>query len=777
MLNSSDLHSKLSKSAHRVSSEVVALLFKGSNKATISTFVVAGMLLSLLSAVITIKAAILWIALMLLAYGQKLYLVAKFQKNESNALHPSKWLMHFNISTLLCGLAWGSASLIIFPHNNTLLQALLALVLAGISAGSLIAYAIRTSTALAFVGGIAVLTIPAFLIQDSPYTKEIILLTSFFVVFVSMASKNLAQGLLDNIALRINADTQSKAINDLSQRQSLHMEHTPMGVIEWDADLNITSWNNACSSIFGYQYQEVVGKHISFLIPDLEDLSPDKAVQLLLSQEAIQSNLKKVTHKNGESIFCEWHNTVLKGSDKKIIGLASLVQDKTAFIKTQNKIHQLAYYDALTNLPNRGLLIDRLNQAISLGERSKSYGMVVNIDLDHFKSINDAKGHAAGDHLLITIANRLQKVVRKQDTVARVGGDEFVLVLSDIGKTDIEAQIFSRKIMDKIVKSIRMPVDYDHYQHNSSASIGVCIFKGGAISADELVRRADMSMYISRQQGRNGFQYYDETMKPKYDYQQELKNDLNSALANNEFQLYLQGQFDQESNYIGAEVLLRWQHPTHGLVSPLDFIPLTEESGLIVPIGSWVLNQACALLKQWEASPLTDKLTLSVNVSAVQFNQISFINEVESALQSSACNPTLLCLELTESAVVNSVEDIVYKMNYLSSMGISLSIDDFGIGYSSLSILKRLPLNELKIDKSFINDIVKSSSVGTIAQTILQMGKNLNLHIVAEGVETEHQKQYLKNNGCEVFQGYLLGKPCCIKDFEKAVAERELLIA
>ena len=428
MLNNSDLHSKLSKSARGVSSEVVALLFKGSNIATISTFVVAAMLLSLLSAVITIKAAIIWITLMLLAYGQKVYLVTKFQKNESNALQASKWLMRFNISTLFCGLAWGSASLIIFPHNNTLLQALLALVLAGISAGSLIAYAIRTSTALAFVGGIAILTVPAFLIQDSPYAKEIILPSGFFVIFVAMASRMLAQGLLDNIALRINADTQSKAISDLSQRQSLHMEHTPMGVIEWDADLNITSWNKACTSIFGYQDEEIVGKHISFLIADLEGLSTEKALELLLSQEIIQNNLKKVAHKNGDAIFCEWHYTVLKGSDKKIIGLASLVQDKTAFIKSQNKIHQLAYYDALTNLPNRGLLLDRLNQVLSFSERSQSYGMVVYINLDHFKSINDAKGHAAGDHLLITIANRLQKVARKQDTVARIGGDEFVLV-------------------------------------------------------------------------------------------------------------------------------------------------------------------------------------------------------------------------------------------------------------------------------------------------------------------------------------------------------------
>ena len=781
MLESKHQTSHLSESADGVSYEIVKLLFKDSNKATISTFLVAAMLISLLSSAIATKAVVVWLTLMLLSYGLKLYLVTKFQKNKSNSLYAPfdalRWLTRFNISTFLCGLAWGSASLIIFPHNNTLLQALLALVLAGICAGSLIAYAIRTSTALAFVSGIAIFTIPAFLIKDNPYAKEIIFITSFFVVFVSMASKNLAQGLLDNIALRINADTQSKAIRDLSERQSLHMEHTPMGVIEWDAELKVTSWNNACSNIFGYQYHEVVGKHISFLISDLENLSPDKAVQLLLSQEAIQNNLKKVAHKNGDAIFCEWHNTVLKDTDEKIIGLASLVQDKTAFIKTQNKIHQLAYYDALTNLPNRGLLIDRLNQAISFGERSQSYGMVVFIDLDHFKAINDAKGHAAGDHLLITMANRLQKAVRKQDTVARIGGDEFILVLSDIGKIDIEAQTFSRKILDKIIGSIRMPVEFDNFQQNNTASIGVCIFKGGAIGPEELVRRADMSMYIAKQQGRNRFQYYDETMQPKYDYQQELKNDLNNALAKNELQLYLQGQFDQDSNYTGAEVLLRWQHPTHGLVSPLDFIPLAEESGLIIPIGSWVLHQACALLKQWETSPITNKLTLSVNVSAVQFNQSSFISEVESALHRSACNSTLLCLELTESSVVNSVEDIVYKMNYLSSMGVSLSIDDFGIGYSSLSILKRLPLNELKIDKSFINDITQSDSAGTIAQTILQMGKNLNLNIVAEGVETEHQKQYLQSNGCEVFQGFLLGRPCCITDFEKALAEKEAVIA
>ena len=787
MLNSNKIQSNFSAnnlsasahndSAHEISSEVVGLLFKDVNKAFVASTLVAAIMLFALKNNYSNFAAIIWVMLLLAAYTNRYIVCRNYLSDQSQYAHTQLWLKRFRISTFLCGLAWGSVCLFIFPAQDILLQAFLALILAGVVSGGLFTYAVDRITALCFASSIALLASPAYLMSENQFSKLILLIASLFILYLVVENKRLAKGMLDNITLRINAVTQGKAISDLSERQSLHMEHTPMGVIEWDANLNITSWNTACTSIFGYGYQEVLGKHISFLIADLENLSPEKAVQALLSQESIQNNLKKVVHKNDDAIFCEWHNTVLKSADGKVIGLASLVQDKTAFIKTQNKIHQLAYYDTLTNLPNRGLLLDRLNQAITHCERSQSYGLVVYVDLDHFKSMNDAKGHAAGDHLLITIANRLQNAIRKQDTVARIGGDEFVLVLSDIGKTEVEAQIYSRKIMDKIVSSIRIPVDFDHYQHNSSASIGICMFNSDAISADELVRRADMAMYISKQHGRSGFQYYDETMQPKYDYQQELKNDLNSALEKNEFQLYLQGQFDRESNYVGAEVLLRWQHPTHGTVSPLDFIPLTEESGLIVPIGRWVLHQACALLKEWEASPLTNKLTLSVNVSAVQFNQISFINEVESALQSSACNPTLLCLELTESAVVNSVEDIIYKMNYISSMGIALSIDDFGIGYSSLSVLKRLPLNELKIDKSFINDIIQSSSAGTIAQTILQMGKNLDLHIVAEGVETQHQKQYLQNNGCEVFQGYLLGKPCHIADFEKAVTERESLAA
>jgi diguanylate cyclase len=434
-----------------------------------------------------------------------------------------------------------------------------------------------------------------------------------------------------------------------------------------------------------------------------------------------------------------------------------------------NKIHQLAHYDLLTSLPNRRLLLDRLKQVISDSKRSKSHAMVVYLDLDNFKAINNAKGQSAGDHYLITISERLQKLVGSHNTVARMGEDEFALVLSDIGKANKDAYAFSLEMTKRIIRVVRTPVNHENTQHYCSASVGICLFMGDKVSANELVRRAEVSLHLAKKQGQLAYAYYDETMQSKYEHQQELKNDLVNALAENQFQLYLQGQFNKDAKPVGAEILLRWQHPKYGLIAPDDFIPLIEESGQIVPIGNWVIQRACQLLKKWEASPATQKLTLSVNVSAVQFGHPEFISHVESALLNSGCNPTLLRLELTESAVVTSVEDVIYKMNYLKSMGIALAIDDFGIGYSSLSLLSRLPLDELKIDKSFLHEITKGSVEIAIVETILQMGKSLKMDIVAEGVETEHQLEYLKSRGCKIFQGYLFAKPCSIIEFEKSL--------
>jgi diguanylate cyclase (GGDEF)-like protein/PAS domain S-box-containing protein len=746
--------------------EVVTLLFGDTKKAFFAAILAASLLLIALRHDASIERMTAWSLMILAAYGLRFAIGVKFQREAFTVDVASKWLRRFRWTTLLCGLAWGSIGYFIFPENSSELQAFLSLALAGVAAGGLISYSIDEVSSILFVGGIGTLMSGHYLMSNTATSKYVLFLTVIFVFYVGVASKRLAKGLMSNMSLRIHAVGQQKEIQALSLRQKLHLEHTPLGVIEWDEKLTITSWNKACTDMLGYSLDEAIGMHISFILPEMINKPKAHILHLLSESDNNLSNLKVITHKNGSKVDCEWFNTVLKDEAGEFIGIASLLQDKTEFIKTQAKIHQLAYYDSLTNLPNRGLLLDRLNHTIEMSERSKTHAMVAFFDLDHFKAINDIKGHAAGDFLLKTIAKRIQNVIRKQDTIARIGGDEFVLVLADVGKTKQKAQAYSQKIIEKISSAIKAPLEFDGYQHQCSASIGICIFKGNAVNGDELLRRADMSMYLAKKQGRNCYQFYDETLQPKYDYQMQLKHDLSFAIANNQLELFLQGQFNRDATSIGAEVLLRWQHPEFGLVMPADFIPLAEETGLIVPIGFWVMRQSCILLKKWESSPDTKDMTLSVNVSAIQFNNPEFITQVEVALKSAGCDASKLCIELTESAVIHSIEDLSHKMMQLKEMGISLAIDDFGIGYSSLSVLKNLPLNELKIDKSFVQDIATGSVESSIVQTILQMGKNLNLRIVAEGVESEHQLTYLRNFGCNVFQGYFFERPCSVEIFE-----------
>jgi diguanylate cyclase (GGDEF)-like protein/PAS domain S-box-containing protein len=746
--------------------EVVMLLFGETKKAFYVAIMAAGLLLIAFRNEASIERMAAWSLIVLAAYGLRFAIGVKLQREAFAVDGASKWLNRFRWTTLLCGLAWGSIGYFIFPKDSSELQAFLSLALAGVAAGGLISYTIDEMSSILFVGGIGALISSHYLMGNTATSKYVLFLTVVFVFYVGVASKRLAKGLMSNMSLRIHAESQQKEIQALSLRQKLHLEHTPLGVIEWDEKLTIRSWNKACSDMLGYTLDESIGMHISFILPEMINKPKVHILHLISENDKNKSNLKKITHKNGSKVDCEWFNTVLKDEAGEFIGIASLIQDKTDFIKTQAKIHQLANYDSLTNLPNRGLLLDRLNHTIEMSERSKTHAMVAFFELDHFKAINDIKGHAAGDYLLKTFAKRIQNVIRKQDTIARIGGDEFVLVLADVGKTKKKAQAYSQKIIEKISSTIKAPLEYDGCQHQCSASIGVCLFMGKSVGSEELLRGADMSMYLAKKQGGNCYKIYDETMQPKYDYQMRLKHDLTIALSKNQFQLYLQGQFDRDALSIGEEVLLRWQHPEFGMVMPADFIPLAEETGLIVPIGFWVMKQSCILLKKWESSPDTKGMTLSVNVSAIQFNHPEFIKQVEVAIKSAGCDATKLCIELTESAVINSIEDLSHKMNLLQAMGVSLAIDDFGIGYSSLSILKKLTLNELKIDKSFVLDIAAGSVESSIVQTILQMGKNLNLRIVAEGVESEHQLAHLHNFGCNVFQGYFFERPCSVEMFE-----------
>ncbi|MBI5438451.1 MAG: EAL domain-containing protein [Nitrosomonadales bacterium] len=435
--------------------------------------------------------------------------------------------------------------------------------------------------------------------------------------------------------------------------------------------------------------------------------------------------------------------------------------------RAEEEIKNLAFYDPLTQLPNRRLLMDRLKQALASSARSGREGALLFIDLDNFKALNDTLGHDVGDLLLQQVAQRLESCVREGDTVARLGGDEFVVMLEDLSEDDLESAAQAETVGDKILSTLNQPYQFATHEHRSTPSIGVTLFSDHAQNQDELLKQADIAMYQAKKAGRNSLRFFDPQMQETITVRASLESDLRRAVAEQkEFQLFYQVQVDSSGGPVGAEALLRWQHPERGMVSPAEFIPLAEETGLILPLGHWVMATACRQLAAWVAQPETAHLTLAVNVSVKQFHLPTFVEEVLTLIGHFKIDPAKLELEITESMLLGNVDDIIAKMTTLKARGISFSMDDFGTGYSSLQYLKRLPLDQLKIDQSFVCDIATDDSDKAIVRTIIAMAQSLNLNVIAEGVETEEQRQLLLNKGCAIYQGYLFGRPVPIEQFE-----------
>ena len=434
----------------------------------------------------------------------------------------------------------------------------------------------------------------------------------------------------------------------------------------------------------------------------------------------------------------------------------------------EEKIIHLAYFDQLTDLPNRTLLQDRLKQAMANSQRSGRHAALLLLDLDYFKTLNDTLGHEMGDLLLKQVAQRLVECVREEDTVARFGGDEFVVMLVNLSESQSEAASLVELIGGKIIAALNQTYELKDVSYRISSSIGACVFLGHQSDSDSLLKQADLAMYKAKEQGRNTLRFFDPDMAHNVLKRAILDNELREALEKRQFVLLYQAQITG-SQVTGAEVLLRWQHPERGLVSPAEFIPAIEETGLILPVGQWVLETACQRLADWAVQPAMSHLTLAVNISAHQINHEDFVDQVLKALELSGACPDRLKLELTESLLVNNVEKIISKMNTLKAKGVGFSLDDFGTGYSSLSYLKRLPLDQLKIDQSFVRDILTDANDAAIARMIVVLAENLGLAVIAEGVETEAQRNSLTQQGCHAYQGYLFSRPLLVDDFESFV--------
>jgi diguanylate cyclase (GGDEF)-like protein len=467
--------------------------------------------------------------------------------------------------------------------------------------------------------------------------------------------------------------------------------------------------------------------------------------------------------------------TAVYGADGVITHYVVSFTDLTEQKATEKEINNLVFYDVLTGLPNRKMLMERLQQAIANSVSSHRQDALLYIDLDNFKTLNDAVGHGKGDLLLQQVATRIRACIRNCDFVARLGGDEFVVILEVLQGNLVAASSDAELIAKKILASLGRPYKLADYNFQGSASIGIALFSGQEEAVDDLLKRADLAMYQAKDSGRNTLRFYDPEMQAIMHNRVVLEADLRRALVGNQLELYFQPQVNSDGHIIGAEALIRWNHPSRGLVSPFDFIAIAEEVGLILSIGQWVLEAACIQLKAWENNALAKHLQLAVNVSPLQFRQPDFVDQVTNVLEKNNIDASYLKIELTESMMFDNIDDTIIKMQKLKKVGVRFSMDDFGTGYSSLSYLTRLPLDQLKIDQSFVRNIGVQSSDAIIVQTIIGMTHNLGMTVIAEGVETETQRVFLEHNGCLNYQGFLFGRPVSMADFDKLLTEQNLI--
>ena len=534
------------------------------------------------------------------------------------------------------------------------------------------------------------------------------------------------------------------------------------GVITIDDHGLMESFNKAASIIFGYAPEEVVGQNVSMLMHEPQHSHHDDYLQHYRDTgeaRMIGAPREVSAKRKNEGVF-PMSLSVSKISRSGKVTFIGVIRDITQHRVDEEQIRRLAYYDPLTNLPNRRLLMERLKQALLISKRTGHLGTLMFLDMDHFKQLNDSLGHAVGDLLLKQVAARLLACVREVDFIARLGGDEFVVLLENLGNSDTDASVMAESIANKILLAVGQPYILQQHAYTITPSIGIIVFTGEQEIIEELLKKADVAMYQAKAAGRNTVRFFDPTIQAMAAARTEMENDLRKGLAQRVFILHYQIQVDSIGAITGVEALVRWNNPTRGLVPPGEFIPLAEATGFILPLGQWVLETACTQLVEWAKGPETANWTMAVNVSALQFAQPEFIDNIAHALQKTGAKPELLKLELTESMLVDNVEDLIVKMNKIKAFGVSFSLDDFGTGYSSLSFIKRLPLAQLKIDQSFVRDLLVNPNDEAIARTIVALGHTLGIKVIAEGVETADQRDCLASFGCDAFQGYYFGRPC-----------------
>ena len=692
------------------------------------------------------------------------------------------WERRIVIGSIAIGLLWGLMGSLLLPKSAPTQLPVMMLV-ALLALGSVAYYAPHKSlffyTSMAALMPMGVMAFGYGDRANSAIGASIIIFVGLLVAVHSKVHKALMDSLtarFDNLLIamrleeeKLRAEKASLALaTETSERRKaeraellalqrlrLHLERTPLGVIEWDPEFRITTWNPSAEGIFGYAAAEAIGESGYMLVEGVQDSERMASMWMELQQSRSSTRVTLANKTKGsEIIHTEWYNTPLVDNEQKVIGVASLVQDITERLNTERTIHYMAHHDALTGLPNRRLMQDRLNQAILQARRNQTHVALLYLDLDRFKLVNDTLGHEAGDYVLRDIAKRLMKVVREGDTVSREGGDEFVIILPDLEKPE-SAQVVANKILHELAHSIEV----SGHELTVTASIGISHYPNDATDIQHLLKHADSAMYQAKDAGRNTARFFTSDLNFLLSKRLEVESRLRRGIERSEFFLRYQPQVDVLSGrIIGVEALLRWNDPQQGEIYPKDFISIAEELGLIVPLGEWVFRTACQQIKAWDQEGYKD-VTVSVNLSPRQFISRKLLPSMKSALLGSGIDARRIDLEITETVAMRNLEQSIEILTELRRIGATISIDDFGVGYSSLGQLSRLPAQTLKIDRSFISQIPEDPNSCSITEAIIAMAKRLRLRVIAEGVETQAQLDFLRANYCDAFQGYLFAKP------------------
>lgn len=764
-----------------------ALLFRNAGVAASAHLINASLLAYINATSHTPRpVALVWWLLVAAVSAGRYGLARRFVAIAPGVSEIGRWQRYYLVATAFAAGIWGLGGVLFMWHAPDGAMLFTGLVLAGMTAGAVPILAPVPMAFRVFALVMVAPLVPVVLLQASAplhYAFGIVTIVFLAAVLVSarylhetldvsirlgLEQRRLADGLEQARDAAESALAQQRQMQSVLQaseeRYRLILQYLPTGILHYDKDLVVTYCNERLAQIVAVPRDELLGV-------DMKTLNDQRFLAALRNslegKEGVYEG-EYVSTRSGAQVHVSLSCAPLRTGDGKIVGGIAIIENMTERRRAENQIRHLAYFDALTQLPNRLLLMERLERALVASERSAEIGALMILDLDHFKAINDCDGHVVGDLLLTEVAQRLSGTVRHADSIARFGGDEFVVLLENLGRSYPSAVADAEGVAEKIRLAVGQPysLSVKEGEHFSTTSIGVTLFQGCSESPEVLLRQADVALYQAKDAGRNAVRFFNPTMQAVIESRAALESALRRGLRHSEFLLYYQPQVDHAGQIIGAEALIRWQPPGEELVSPAAFIPVAEESGLIVQLGQWALDTACAQLQAWALDPRTRHLQLSVNVSARQFRQPEFVEQVHRSLQASGANPSLLKLELTETVVLNQVEEVISRMHELTRMGVGFSLDDFGTGYSSLLYLKRLPIDQVKIDQSFVRDITIDPNDAAIVRAILAMSESLGLNVIAEGVETEAQRDFLYAHGCRAYQGYLFGRPMPIADWE-----------